>query len=75
MNATTKRGCFITIEGTEGVGKSTQIQALTDRLSERGQSYVLTREPGGTEVGEAIRNLLLSTELPGMDHRWKTNCA
>ena len=69
MNASVNRGCFISIEGTEGVGKSTQIQALTDRLSERGQSYVLTREPGGTEVGEAIRNLLLSTELPGMDHR------
>lgn len=69
MNDHVQRGCFISIEGTEGVGKSTQIQALTDRLDERGQNYVLTREPGGTEVGEAIRDLLLSTELPAMDHR------
>jgi dTMP kinase len=69
MSDHARRGCFISIEGTEGVGKSTQIKALTDALSGRGQEYILTREPGGTEVGEAIRALLLSTELPAMDHR------
>ncbi len=56
-----KRGKFITIEGGEGVGKSTQIGALRDWLSELGLEVILTREPGGTPRAEKIRTLLLET--------------
>jgi len=52
-------GKFITIEGLEGVGKSTQIETLESFLQEQGIDYVLTREPGGTLYAEKIRNLLL----------------
>ena len=52
-------GKFITIEGGEGVGKSTQIATLRDELSSRGVEVVLTREPGGTPRAERIRELLL----------------
>ncbi len=62
----TARGKFITIEGIEGVGKSTNIEIITQFLTARGIDVVVTREPGGTPVSEAIRGLLLSTELPGM---------
>jgi dTMP kinase len=51
-------GLFITFEGTEGCGKSTQINALANRLQRAGQTVVQTREPGGTSLGEAVRNLL-----------------
>jgi dTMP kinase len=63
------RGCFITIEGIEGVGKSTQIAAIVTALEAQGKRVLLTREPGGTELGEAIRELLLSTDYPPMDQR------
>lgn len=56
---TLKRGCFITVEGTEGVGKSTNIEFLCSLLQERGIEIVLTREPGGTPMAEELRNLLL----------------
>ena len=59
-------GVFLSIEGGEGVGKSTQIAALKDVLESRGLDVVLTREPGGTEGAEAIRQLLLG----GSDDRW-----
>ena len=59
MSATTL-GRFITLEGGEGVGKSTQIAALTDLLSRRGIDVVATREPGGSPGGEAIRAFLLN---------------
>lgn len=55
------RGKFITIEGGEGVGKSTQIAALRDLLQSRGLEVILTREPGGTPRAERIRELLLET--------------
>ena len=52
-------GRFISIEGGEGAGKSTVIAAIRDALAARGFEVVLTREPGGTPAGEAIRQLLL----------------
>ena len=52
------RGKFITLEGPEGSGKSTQAQMLIRRLAERGIEAMYTREPGGTALGEEIRNIL-----------------
>lgn len=52
-------GKFITIEGAEGVGKSTNIQHIQNWLSARQIPFILTREPGGTELGEQLRELLL----------------
>lgn len=51
-------GYFITFEGSEGCGKTTQINALAKRLREKGKIVQITREPGGTLIGEKIRNLL-----------------
>ena len=51
-------GLFITFEGGEGCGKSTQIAALKARLEDMGKTVVQTREPGGTALGESLRNLL-----------------
>jgi dTMP kinase len=53
------RGHFITFEGIDGAGKSTQIDFVAARLRERGIDVVVTREPGGTEIGEALRELVL----------------
>ena len=53
-----QRGVFITFEGSEGCGKSTQIDRLCKRLREAGREVLVTREPGGTEVGEVVRHLL-----------------
>jgi len=52
-------GCFITVEGIEGVGKSTNIQFIQDWLELNNIPYIQTREPGGTELGEKLRELLL----------------
>ena len=60
------KGIFITLEGGEGVGKSTQLRALAERLTASGKTVIVTREPGGTEGAEAIRQLLLS----GEGERW-----
>lgn len=60
------RGRFITLEGGEGVGKSTQVEALAEALRQRGIDVVITREPGGSEGAERIRELLLS----GSEDRW-----
>ena len=57
---TNKRGLFLTLEGAEGVGKSTNIEYITQYLERRGIEYVLTREPGGTALAEEIRDLLLA---------------
>lgn len=54
-------GVFISFEGSEGCGKSTQIKLLTDLLKSCGQKVIVTREPGGTVVGERIRDLLQFT--------------
>ncbi len=53
-----QKGKFITFEGPEGGGKTTQAQRLIDRLQERGLEVLYTREPGGTPTGEAIRDIL-----------------
>jgi dTMP kinase len=55
----TKRGCFISIEGVEGVGKSTNLEFVQSLLSQQGIPFVTTREPGGTPLAEKIRELLL----------------
>ena len=54
-----KRGKFITLEGGEGVGKSTQAKRLAERLARHDIPVVVTREPGGTPVGEDVRSLIL----------------
>lgn len=54
-----KRGTFITIEGTEGAGKSTALQFIQSYLTKAGKEVVVTREPGGTVVAEEIRKILL----------------
>jgi dTMP kinase len=54
------RGWFITIEGPEGSGKTTQAEALADHLARRGLQVHVTREPGGTWLGERIRDILLA---------------
>jgi dTMP kinase len=61
-----ERGLFITLEGGEGVGKSTQVRALAGALKQRGIDVLVTREPGGSDGAEAIRELLLA----GDDDRW-----
>ena len=61
-----ERGRFITLEGGEGVGKSTQLKALADALRTRGLNVLVTREPGGSEGAERIRELVLS----GSEDRW-----
>jgi dTMP kinase len=60
------RGKFITFEGLDGSGKSTQIVKLAFALRARGVEVVLTREPGGTPLGESIRALLLDAKIQGM---------
>jgi len=63
---TPQRGKFITFEGLDGCGKSTQLGRLAEKLSQHGFSVVVTREPGGTDTGEKIRRLLLDTRTSGL---------
>lgn len=53
------RGIFITMEGPDGAGKTTQIEALSTYLREKGYEVLITREPGGTAISEAVRGILL----------------
>ncbi|MDR2677754.1 MAG: dTMP kinase [Puniceicoccales bacterium] len=53
-----KNGIFVTLEGSEGAGKSTQVALLVDRLRAMGRAVLTLREPGGTELGEEIRRLI-----------------
>ncbi len=63
----TKKGCLITFEGPEGSGKSTQSQRLARWLKGRGAQVLLTREPGGTHLGERLRKILLSPARKEVD--------
>src|SRR3954470_10168466 len=54
------RGLFITMEGLDGCGKSTQLERLAEALAARGLDVLVTREPGGTPLGEGVRDLLTS---------------
>ncbi len=67
MNAAANRGKFISVEGGEGVGKSTQISLLAAAIRKYGHDVIITREPGGTEGAEVIRQLLLG----GSEKRWE----
>ena len=62
MTTTNSRGKFITLEGVEGVGKSTCIEVLKSVLEAAGKSVLITREPGGTHVGERLREIFLDRE-------------
>ncbi|TQV73491.1 dTMP kinase [Exilibacterium tricleocarpae] len=62
-----QRGKFITVEGIEGVGKTTNIEFITRCLSERGVEPLVTREPGGTPLAEDIRRLLLQNRDEAVD--------
>lgn len=62
-----RKGVFISFEGIEGTGKSTQARLLRDWLEAEGIEAVLTREPGGTGIGKKIRQVLLDTDHGGMD--------
>ncbi len=57
------RGKFITLEGVDGAGKSTHLEWLAGLVKRRGQDVVLTREPGGTRLGEELRTLLLGQSM------------
>ena len=59
-------GCFLTLEGIEGSGKSTQLNFIVDYLRGQGKEVVSTREPGGTLVSEKIRDILLDNHLPSI---------
>ena len=56
------RGYFITVEGTDWAGKTTQIKLIEDYLKSKNKSVVVTREPGGTSIGEKIRDILLDSQ-------------
>lgn len=62
-----KKGLFITFEGADGCGKTTQMKLLTEYLEQNGIDVVLTREPGGKGLGEKVREILLNYEGPVSD--------
>lgn len=65
--STSKRGRLITLEGVEGVGKSTQLQAVCGRLRARGLHVIETREPGGTQEADEVRAVLLKVRRDSFD--------
>lgn len=66
MQADNRRGKFITLEGGEGVGKTTNLAFIREYLEKQGISLLVTREPGGTPLGESVRALLLDKQYKGM---------
>lgn len=67
--STLRRGYFVTFEGGEGAGKTTQLEAFVRWLEARGAEVVTTREPGGSAIGERIRDILLDRAAGSMDER------
>jgi dTMP kinase len=63
-----KKGLFITVEGMDGSGKTTQIKLMEKYLVEKGMTVVLTREPGGTNISEWIRSIILDARNTEMGH-------
>jgi len=61
-----ERGLFLTFEGIEGAGKTSNLQHAKALIEASGKTVIVSREPGGTEVGEKIREVLLNPELPAM---------
>lgn len=61
-----QHGKFITLEGTEGAGKSTNLKFMEAWFNEQGIDHIVTREPGGTAIGEAVRGVLLNTDFTEM---------
>ena len=60
------RPLFITLEGTEGVGKTSNMEFIKSVLNDKGIEFIETREPGGTPLGEALRSMLLGEDFKGM---------
>jgi len=69
MAAEPKRGFFLTFEGLDGSGKTTQIKRLTAWLAAQNQPHIVTRQPGGTATGDRIRALLLDSKSSGLAPR------
>ncbi len=66
------KGLFITFEGLDGSGKTTQIALLADYLKRKGREVITTIEPGGTTLGDRIRQILLDKNNAGMSHKAET---
>lgn len=66
MNKTQQAPLFITLEGSEGVGKTSNLEYIKTILDDAGIEYIVTREPGGTPLGEALRDMLLGERFKGM---------
>ena len=66
MKSKNSKGLFITLEGSEGVGKTSNLEYIKSLLNDAGIDYIVTREPGGTPMGETLRNMLLGDEFKGM---------
>ncbi|HEY9052290.1 MAG TPA: dTMP kinase [Gammaproteobacteria bacterium] len=66
MNQKNNNALFITLEGSEGVGKTSNLEFIKSKLDNAGIDYIITREPGGTVLGEKLREILLGEQFKGM---------